>query len=256
MIESEDRNFVTALARGLDVLRCFKLGEPELTNTQIAARTGLPKPTVSRLTYTLRKLGYLVQVEPNGTYRLGVGILALGYGALAGVDIAERAAEIMRDLAAGPNPYVTCGLGERHKLSAVYVAIHRSDEAVSLTVRVGRRLPLLKSALGRAIVCGMNEGELDYMYRRIHEDAPEMLDMARDDAESARAEYAEHGFCRSIGDWKPEINGIAVPIRALNGDRIYGMNIGGPSFLLSEDELMREYAPRLLDAGERLSRKA
>jgi len=58
-----DRKFVTALARGLEVLRAFTPTEGLLGNGEIAERTGLPKPTVSRLTYTLTKLGYLAHVE-------------------------------------------------------------------------------------------------------------------------------------------------------------------------------------------------
>ena len=78
-----DRKFVTALARGLDVLRCFRPYETNLTNQEIAQRTGLPKPTISRLTHTLRKLDYLVYSERTGTYRLGAGVLALGFGVLS-----------------------------------------------------------------------------------------------------------------------------------------------------------------------------
>ena len=43
--EGHDRQFVVALSRGLDVLRCFRANEPMLGNQEIAARTGLPKPT-------------------------------------------------------------------------------------------------------------------------------------------------------------------------------------------------------------------
>ena len=50
-----DRKFITALARGLEVLRVFTPTEGLLGNGEIAERTGLPKPTVSRLTYTLTK---------------------------------------------------------------------------------------------------------------------------------------------------------------------------------------------------------
>src|ERR1041384_854808 len=58
-----DRKFVTALARGLEVLRAFTPAEGLLGNGEIAERTRLPKPTVSRLTYTITKLGYLSHVE-------------------------------------------------------------------------------------------------------------------------------------------------------------------------------------------------
>ncbi|MFX4601082.1 helix-turn-helix domain-containing protein, partial [Acinetobacter baumannii] len=57
--DEKDPRFVTALARGLELLRAFRRNESMLGNLELAQRTGLPKPTVSRLTYTLAKLGYL-----------------------------------------------------------------------------------------------------------------------------------------------------------------------------------------------------
>src|SRR6187402_2739745 len=68
-----DRHFVTALARGLDLLACFRARDRVLSNQELARRSGLPKSTISRLTYTLTKIGYL---EPAGLsggpgYRLG-----------------------------------------------------------------------------------------------------------------------------------------------------------------------------------------
>src|SRR5690606_2344735 len=54
---SSDRQFSMNLARGLEVLRAFSASSPLLGNREIADRTGLPKPTVSRLTYTLTLLG-------------------------------------------------------------------------------------------------------------------------------------------------------------------------------------------------------
>src|SRR2546423_11863094 len=71
-----DRKFVSALARGLEVLRAFTPAEGLLGNGEIAERTGLPKPTVSRLTYTLTKLGYLSHVEPLAQYQLPPAALA------------------------------------------------------------------------------------------------------------------------------------------------------------------------------------
>ena len=55
----KDRNFVTALARGLELLRAFEAGETYLGNGELSKRTRIPKPSVSRLTYTLTQLGYL-----------------------------------------------------------------------------------------------------------------------------------------------------------------------------------------------------
>src|SRR5687768_18493710 len=69
-VGKQDRHFVTALSRGLDVLSCFRSGSRMLGNQEISERCKLPKSTVSRLTYTLTKLGYLHYVKESGKYRL------------------------------------------------------------------------------------------------------------------------------------------------------------------------------------------
>src|SRR3974390_1508456 len=94
-----DRQFVTALGRGLDVLRLFRAEDAPLGNQEIARRTGLPKPTISRLTYTLTQLGYLNYDRKLGVYSLGGGVLALGYVALANLDVRRVARPLMQELA-------------------------------------------------------------------------------------------------------------------------------------------------------------
>src|SRR4029450_2678732 len=70
-----DRQFVEALARGLAILRCFRATDHFLGNQEIARRTGLPKPTVSRLTHTLTQTGFLSHSSHRDEYTLGVGVL-------------------------------------------------------------------------------------------------------------------------------------------------------------------------------------
>ena len=89
--DADDRRYVTALARGLEVLSCFRSGEKLLGNQDIAMRCGLPKSTVSRLTATLTALGYLLHVPQEGKYRLGTATLALGSAMLSGLDVRQLA---------------------------------------------------------------------------------------------------------------------------------------------------------------------
>jgi hypothetical protein len=86
-----DRHFVTALARGLEVLACFRHGDRMLGNQEFARRCGLAKSTVSRLTHTLTKLGYLVYVEDSAKYSLGTATLSLGSAMLSRLDIRKLA---------------------------------------------------------------------------------------------------------------------------------------------------------------------
>src|SRR2546423_6603602 len=94
-----DRQFATTLARGLEVLRCFTPLEPLLGNKEISVRTGLPKPTVSRLTYTLTKLGYLRHNMRLGKYQLGSAVLSIGYPLLASMNLRQVARPLLKELA-------------------------------------------------------------------------------------------------------------------------------------------------------------
>lgn len=251
--DTKDRNFVTALARGLDILRCFRDSDTELTNTDFAERTGLPKATISRLTHTLVVLGYLVIDHNKQTYRLGAGVLELGFSVLSGMDITQRADAEMMALRDGPNSYVTVAIAEVHGNDVVYVAVKHSREQVALSVRIGSRLPLFFSAIGRAILVGMDEAERTEALQNADRAIPSLAVQRRESLAQAIAEYEQRGFVSSYGDWRVDVNGIAVPVFSLNGARVNGLNVGGPSFHVKRKQLEKVYAPRLIAASQRLS---
>ncbi|MEO0936589.1 MAG: IclR family transcriptional regulator [Pseudomonadota bacterium] len=249
----KDRNFITALARGLDILRCFQGGDSALTNQDFAQRTGLPKPTVSRLTHTLCALDYLVLDPKAGTYRLGAGVLRLGFSVLAGMEMPVRARAAMKTLSKGPNPFITVALAERYDLDAVYVAVERSLENVSLTMHVGARLPLFTSAIGRAMLVGMHADRREALIARADAADPEGRAERLSLLAESRAQFEALGYCKAYGAWRPDVNGIAAPIRTLDGDGAAGLNVGGPSFHVKKKELEGTYARMLADAAEALS---
>lgn len=250
-----DRKFVTSLARGLDILRAFRAGENTLTNQQLAERTRLPKPTVTRLTYTLCSLGYLLYSESKGAYALGPGVLGLGYSVLASMEMRERAIPIMDELARTPGiaPAITVALAERSGLKAVYVAVRRAPQTVALTLEVGARLPLGASAMGKAILASMHAREQAEVLDALKERYPQHDSETRELIEQAVQDLATKGYVCSFGDWKPEINGIAAPIASPDGERIFAMNVGAPSFLVSPEQLEEKAGPQLALAARDLS---
>lgn len=250
-----DPKFVTALSRGLALLAAFRSGDGALGNTELARRTRLPKPTVTRLTYTLCKLGYLVQDGPGGPYRLGAEVLTLGYGALAATDIRERAARELERLCESDNPNVAAALGERQGLSVIYLVTHRKPGSVALAFHPGGRVPLFHSAIGRASLMALpadrQEALLDEA-QRAAADAEARARLAHGLAR-ARADYAAHGWCGSFGEWRKEINGIAAPVPGAEGAPGYAVNVGGFSFLNPADELIARHAPRLAETVRALA---
>ena len=82
-----DRQFVTALARGLEILDCFSPTRPLLTNGELSRLTGMASSSVSRLTHTLVKLGHLDYDADRGAYRVGLRVLSLQPAAMAGATL-------------------------------------------------------------------------------------------------------------------------------------------------------------------------
>lgn len=249
--EVEDRQFVTALQRGLDLLRAFTPDDKAgLGNRELAARTGLPNSTVSRLTYTLLKLGYLTYDDATGRYRMGVPVLGLGYACLGGMSLREAAQPIMQQLADECGDGVLVALGTRDDLTMAYVATARAARGmISLQLNVGSRISLGRSAMGRAYLAATSEHERTELLERLKDRAgPEIWPKLRDGIEDAQDQLATQGFYCNLGQWQPDINSMAVPIASSNDDSpLMVLNIGGPAYILPPERLRNELGPRLMD---------
>jgi DNA-binding IclR family transcriptional regulator len=243
--EVRDRQFVVALARGLDVLRAFQPGDGALGNQEIAARTDLPKPTVSRLTYTLCNLGYLTYSQNTGKYTLGTPVLSLGFACLAGMDIRQVARPLMEDLAEYSG--VSVGLGGRDRLSMVYLESCRPNTAVTLRLDVGSRIPVATTAMGRAFLSALPDGERHYLMEHIREREKDRWPKILDGIEKAIDDVKTRGFSLSMGEWTPDIRAVGVPYLPRGDSPILSFNCGGPAYLLDRRRLEEDLGPRLVE---------
>jgi DNA-binding IclR family transcriptional regulator len=240
-----DRKFVTALARGLEVLRAFTPTEGLLGNGEIAQRTGLPKPTVSRLTYTLTKLGYLTHVERLAKYQLAPAALALGYTALANIRIRQLARTHMQGLADHAGAVVA--LGTRDRLDLIYLELARSKHGSMLRLMQGSRLPIGNTAMGRALIAGMPEDERNWLIGYIKRQEGKNWPKVKASLERAIKDYETRGFVLSLGDWERDINAVGVPLRAPDGSGVFAFNCGAPAFHFTRERLESDIGPRLVD---------
>jgi DNA-binding IclR family transcriptional regulator len=240
---ASDRRFVWALARGLEILRAFEPGRGPLGVGEIATLTGLPKPTVSRLTYTLAELGYLRLLQKQGRYEPAPALLALGYPVLANLRVRQAAHDHMRQLAQETGTAV--GLASRDRLSMIYVENTASSALVTLRLGVGSRVDMARSALGRAFLSALGETErdilLDHMARRHGEAWPALREKVLDGIAQVKA----RGFCIVDGEWQPDVRTAAAPLISLDGGTVMAMNIGAPGYLLNYARLENELGPRI-----------
>jgi DNA-binding IclR family transcriptional regulator len=240
--EDKDRNFITALARGIEVLRCFGPGSNVLGNQELAARTGLPKPTISRLTYTLSKLGCLKAVPHSSKYQLDVGVLALGYGLLSNLSIRAVAHPLMEGLANYAGAAVA--MAARDRMQMVYLDVVQGEANLTMRRQIGTYLPLHLSSVGRACLAAMPDSERDFILDHIRErNTSDWLGIRRG-LEQSFKDYADYGYCLSIGDWTKDVNSVAVPL-VHSEYGILAFNCGGPSFILPREKLEEDIGPRL-----------
>ncbi len=240
-----DRQFVIALARGLEILRAFHPGDGPLGNQEIAQRTGLPKPTVSRLTYTLTKLGHLVYLERLGKYRIGLGVLALGHVALGAMGIRHIARQHMQALAEHTD--LPVALGTRDRLSMIYAEACRSQDTMSLRYDVGTRIPIAVTAMGRAYLAALPERERAYLLAHLERRYGTRWAEVKKGIDRAVREVAERGFCCSFADWQADVFAVAAPLRLPDGSGLMAVNCGGPGFLVEARRLIDDVGPRLVD---------
>lgn len=244
-VPHDARKFVVALARGLEVLRTFTPGEGLLGNQEIVTRTGLPKATVTRLTYTLTQLGYLTHLERLEKYQLAPGALAIGYSALANMRIRHVARPHMQALANYAGASVS--LGSRDRLNLLYVEHCRAESAVMLRLDLGSRIPIATTAMGRAMLAALPEKERDWLLRHIARRESKKWPKVRIGIERAQKDLANRGFTLSVGEWQTDVTAVGVPLIPADGSGIFAFNCGAPAFHFSRERLENDIGPRLVN---------
>jgi DNA-binding IclR family transcriptional regulator len=240
---------LSALGRGLMILRAFDIGEPYLGNAAIAERTGLAKATVSRLTQTLLELGYLLYRADLGKYELAPSVLALCHAYLGNMPVPGVARPAMLELAR--QAQVNVGLGIRDGLRMVYVE-SALGEPMSGRQRVGLSVPIHLSAMGLACIGGMTVEQREALSREISQ----MMSPAAWRAISAKIEDAvaqvhTQGFYLGIGTLSPNTNMLGVPFYYEPARAMMAFNSGGSSPVQTAEKLTK-LGPKLVALVERV----
>ena len=245
-----DRQFVMALARGLEILSCFSSAKMDIGGTELAAMTGLPQPTVWRLCHTMMQLGYLI--PSNGDrMRPGIPLLRLGRAAMTSIPLASKAHDRMNALAHKFGAAV--GLAARDGARMVFVQQCLSDAQLLMNLKVGSRLRLATSGVGWGLLAGFDEAEREKL----------IADFAAPDSRWPKVEaafrkemiaYKERGFILNLGAFHQGYNTMAVPIMGPDGKPAFGLSCAGSAVTHTSAFLRREVAPELLKVAASLEK--
>lgn len=248
---NEDRDYVTSLARGLEVIRAFNRSKSSMTLSEVAERTAMTRAAVRRFLLTLVREGY---ASTDGKYfQLRPKVLELGFSLLASMDITEIMQPVVDELAQRLQESVFVAvLDEDH---VRYVARATSQRVVSIGINIGSRAPAHAVSTGRVLLAGLPEEKLNaYLDGVTIEKITPHTVTSKVQLASLIEETRRQGW--SIVDQELEVGlrSISAPIRNRSGETVAALNVCCPSVRLTTKEMQAQILPELLDAASRISR--
>ena len=226
------------LARGLDILELFAGDSPELTQTEISERLGLPVPTVHRLVKLLMERGWLVRDGASRRLRLGLGAARL----LPAVRLPDIARDPLRMMAERSGE--TVNLATLDGSEVLYLVSETGSNLLTLRSHVGLRLPVHATALGKCLLAQLDDQDA----RRVAGSEPYPARTARtittwDKLRAQLERVRRDGVAHSRGEYELGLHSIAVPLAWVDGDGPVAVNVSLPSSRAGRDataELTRE----------------
>jgi IclR family pca regulon transcriptional regulator len=242
--------FVTSLARGLQVIRAFDTDNPAMTLSDVAKRTGLTRAAARRFLHTLRELGY---VSSDGRdFRLTPRVLGLGYAYLSSMSIVELAQPFMKNISKTVNE--SCSMSVLDDSEVVYIARVPTKRIMSVALSIGTRLPAYNTSMGRVLLAELNGEQLDSYFVRNERTqyTPQTVTdehALRDILEQTR----RAGFAAVDQELELGLRSIAVPVRARSGNTLAALNVSGHATRVSMRDMRKTFLPPLQEAAEAIT---
>lgn len=240
---NEDRQFVTALARGLTLLAAFEHHE-ELSHQQLCQLTALPKATVTRLIYTLTTLGFL-RTTLHGQYQLGSSAVRLGATAWSRYDIVALAEPLLRQFA--KEHEVSVNLATEIDGEMRYLACCRSPARLSVNLKVGSAVPVEHTAIGRAFYAVSSPARQAVIVNNLKNKLAENeYQQSQTTLNQAVQHYDMHGYTLSDGEFSTDILAVAVGVfDVTTGRYMYSLNASVPRANWQSDDYVAKIVPKL-----------
>ncbi|HEX6246234.1 MAG TPA: IclR family transcriptional regulator C-terminal domain-containing protein [Nocardioidaceae bacterium] len=245
-----DPDFIEAIARGLDVIKAFRPGQPVMTLSEVATATGLARPTVRRILVTLESLGY---VRPSsGGFMLTPRVLELGVTYVESMGLWEIARPHMEQLVA--QTHQSSSVAQLDGSDIVYVARVAVPKIIALAVSIGTRFPAVATSLGKVLLADLGPDELDRVLAEPSRSGIEPRRRpGRQELEETLRDVRAKGWVLTDEQLAGGVRSIAAPLRDGSGRVIAALNVTVHAAETSVETLVGEYLPALLRTASEIS---
>jgi IclR family pca regulon transcriptional regulator len=244
------RDFMQVLARGLMVMEGFSGRDEYMTVAELAKVVGLPRATVRRCLLTLKMLGY---VETNGEkfFRLAPKVLVLAQAYISSSLLPRIAQPVIERVSENLNE--SCSVSILYGEDIIYVARSARRRRGSLLRDVGSSLPAHITSMGRVLLAGLSEKDLDAYFKRAKLErftANSIIDPAQLRAEIEKVRREE--YCVIDQEFELDLRALAVPIRNSSGTIVAALSANTEAGRTNRRELRTKFLPALRAAANEM----
>lgn len=220
---------VKSAKRSLEILELLTSRESGLTFRQIGDQLGLPRSSLHGLLTTLVQAGWVEFNADRKTYWLGIRTLEAGNAYLRAMDLPDRALPFMER--------IRDAIDETVQLSVldgrfnVYVGKVDGGQVLALASAVGRRLPAHATGVGKVLLAGLGQLEVEKLLGPVElERFTEQTLADKKQLYDVLKRIRECGYATDEEEYTPGVRCVAVPLRAQRGEVVAAMSVSAPAF--------------------------
>lgn len=244
-LSADDRDFVTALASGLEVILAFDGANPRMTLSEVAARTGMNRARARRFLLTLHALGYVRKQQRY--FELAPKVLQLGYSYLSANDYRGVIQQYLEDITVESGE--SSSLGVLDGDDVIYIARSAAKHRLmAITLSVGTRLPAAHTSMGRVLLAQLPDEELEaYLERVVLERYTDKTITDKAALKACILKVRKQGYALSDQELDSGLRSLAIPAFDAN-DRLLGaINISTNAARIDLETLTGTFLPLLQD---------
>ncbi|MFC3283343.1 IclR family transcriptional regulator domain-containing protein [Litchfieldella rifensis] len=247
-LSPDDRDFVTALASGLEVILAFDDANPRMTLSEVAARTGMNRARARRFLLTLHALGYVRKHQRH--FELAPKVLQLGYAFLSANNYRSVIQQYLEDITAESGE--SSSLGVLDGDDVIYVARSSArHRLMAITLSVGTRLPAAHTSMGRVLLAQLPDHELDaYLERVVLERYTDKTITDKAELRNCILKVRQQGYAIADQELDSGLRSLAVPAFDASGKLLGAINISTNAARIDFDTLIRKFLPLLQEKAQ------
>lgn len=243
---------INSILKAIDIMALFSTSEPRLSLAEISKRLGLPKSTAHRLLATLLSRGFVEKVDGD-QYALGTAIMALTQAVRVNVELRDRAAPLLRELAdaSRESAYLTVRDGDY----CLYIYAVESPRRLLARTAVGDRAHMHCTSVGKAILALLPNEEIGEIVARTG--LPGFTDTTITDVDALYEDMERtrtRGYALDCEEHETGTYCIGAPIVNEHGRVIGALSISGAEPTIVR-ERVEEMAAQVVHAAHQVSRR-